>query len=212
MARGSGLTGLGAMAKVTPLDAILSARRRRRRDCCSCVRCSTFRRRGWSRRSARERIAFADDPSNRDPRFTRVALRDLMPALAREGLDARRLALLARRLRRAEAAIEMAVAVAAAARRERAVAGARSDRLRCRKIPPSARRSGAAPPGAGDRARRRRGAGRTRQARSAARGDGGRCGEAGDLSPAPHAGGGAGHARPGPAGGRARPAAHAKDA
>jgi tRNA(Ile)-lysidine synthase len=39
----------------------------------------------------------------------------VMPALAREGLDARRLALLARRLRRAEAAIEMAVGVAAAA-------------------------------------------------------------------------------------------------
>jgi len=38
-----------------------------------------------------------------------------MPALAREGLDARSLALVAGRLRRAEAAIEMAVDVAAAA-------------------------------------------------------------------------------------------------
>jgi tRNA(Ile)-lysidine synthase len=60
-------------------------------------------------------IPFADDASNSDPRFTRVRLRAVMPALAREGLDARRLALLARRLRRADAAIETAVAVAAAA-------------------------------------------------------------------------------------------------
>jgi tRNA(Ile)-lysidine synthase len=54
-------------------------------------------------------IAFADDPSNRDPRFMRARLRGLMPVLAREGLDARRLALLARRLGRADAAIEAAV-------------------------------------------------------------------------------------------------------
>ena len=57
----------------------------------------------------RAKIAFADDASNRDPRFTRARLRELMPALAREGLDARRLSRLAGRLRRAEAAIEMAV-------------------------------------------------------------------------------------------------------
>ena len=54
-------------------------------------------------------IAFADDPSNRDPRFTRARLRRLMPELAQEGLDARRLSLLARRLRRADAAIEAEV-------------------------------------------------------------------------------------------------------
>jgi tRNA(Ile)-lysidine synthase len=60
------------------------------------------------------KIAFADDPSNRDPRFTRARLRGVMPVLAREGLDARALALLARRLRRAEAAIDAAVGAAAA--------------------------------------------------------------------------------------------------
>jgi tRNA(Ile)-lysidine synthase len=53
-------------------------------------------------------IAYADDPSNRDPRFTRARLRGLMPELAREGLDASRLALLARRLKRADQAIEAA--------------------------------------------------------------------------------------------------------
>ena len=63
----------------------------------------------------RARIAFADDPSNRDPRFTRARLRGVMCALAREGLDARRLSLLARRLRRAEDAIETAVDGAMAA-------------------------------------------------------------------------------------------------
>src|SRR5262249_60169600 len=58
-------------------------------------------------------ISFAADPSNRDPRFTRPRLRALIPTLAGEGLDAGRLALLARRLRRADAAIESAVTAAA---------------------------------------------------------------------------------------------------
>jgi tRNA(Ile)-lysidine synthase len=60
-------------------------------------------------------VSFCDDPSNADPRFTRARLRGLMPVLAGEGLDARRLALLANRLRRAEATIELAVRVAASA-------------------------------------------------------------------------------------------------
>jgi len=109
MSRGSGLTGLGAMAKVAPLpssDSSDIALVRPLLDIPKARLVATLARAG---------IAFADDPSNRDPRFTRARLRGVMPALAREGLDARRLALLARRLRRAEAAIETAVDVAAAA-------------------------------------------------------------------------------------------------
>jgi tRNA(Ile)-lysidine synthase len=52
------------------------------------------------------KLAFADDPTNRDPRFARPRLRELMPGLAAEGLDARRLAALARRMARAEEVIE----------------------------------------------------------------------------------------------------------
>ncbi len=48
------------------------------------------------------KVRYADDPSNRDPRFTRPRLRELMPMLAREGLTASRLALLARRVQRVE--------------------------------------------------------------------------------------------------------------
>jgi len=63
---------------------------------------------------AAARIPFADDPSNRDPRFTRPRLRELMSGLAAEGLDARRLAAFARRMARADQAIERAVDEAAA--------------------------------------------------------------------------------------------------
>jgi tRNA(Ile)-lysidine synthase len=109
MMRGSGLTGLGAM---TPASLLPSGRdteimlARPFLDIPKARLLATLER---------ARIDFARDPSNLDPRFARPRLRELMPALAREGLDARRLAILARRLRRAEAAIEMAVGVAAAA-------------------------------------------------------------------------------------------------
>lgn len=103
LARGSGLTGLAGMATasliplggngqtfiVRPLLHVSKARL-----------IATLR-------SAD--IAYSDDPSNRDPRFTRARLRSLMPALAREGLTAHGLARLATRMRRAEAAIEFAV-------------------------------------------------------------------------------------------------------
>jgi hypothetical protein len=53
------------------------------------------------------KIAFADDPTNRDVSFTRPRLRALMPALVEEGGDSRNLARLATRLARANAAIEV---------------------------------------------------------------------------------------------------------
>ena len=59
-------------------------------------------------------IAYAEDPSNRDPRFARARLRGLMAALAAEGLTAARLGQFARRLRRAEQALEAATDRAAA--------------------------------------------------------------------------------------------------
>ena len=104
MARGSGLTGLGAMERVTALGGLQLVRPLL--DLPKARLVATLDAAG---------LTFADDPSNRDPRFTRPRLRKLMPALAEEGLDARRLAQLARRLRRAEATIEIAVAAAAAA-------------------------------------------------------------------------------------------------
>jgi tRNA(Ile)-lysidine synthase len=51
-------------------------------------------------------IEACDDASNRDPRFARPRLRAGMPALAREGLTAKRLAVLADRARRAEEALQ----------------------------------------------------------------------------------------------------------
>jgi tRNA(Ile)-lysidine synthase len=103
LARGSGLTGLRGMARVTPLGDL------------SLVR--PFLAIPKSRliaMLAAAKIPFADDPSNRDPRFTRPRLRELMPGLAAEGLDARRLVGLARRMARADQAIERVADEAAA--------------------------------------------------------------------------------------------------
>jgi tRNA(Ile)-lysidine synthase len=109
--RGSGPTGLAAMAHETPLR--LHQRREKKGIGATDV---TLLRPFLDIPKARlvatlrkAQIPFADDPSNRDPRFTRVRVRGLMPALAEEGLCAQRLVLLAQRLRRAEAALEEAV-------------------------------------------------------------------------------------------------------
>jgi len=102
--RGSGLSGLQAMAQVSrcpgapwlklirPLLTIPKSRL-----------IATLKQAG---------IAFADDPSNRDPRHARPRLRVLMPQLEAEGLSGQRLALLAKRLRRAEESLRRAVAEA----------------------------------------------------------------------------------------------------
>ena len=108
MSRGSGVTGLCAMAHMSALPASAEQQIVLVRPLLDIPKARLIAT------LARAKIAFADDPSNRDPRFTRVRLREVMPALAREGLDARRLSQFARRLRRADAAIEAAVGAAAA--------------------------------------------------------------------------------------------------
>jgi tRNA(Ile)-lysidine synthase len=52
-------------------------------------------------------IGYADDPTNRDVRFTRPRIRELIEGLSAEGGDARNLARLAWRLARANAAIDV---------------------------------------------------------------------------------------------------------
>jgi tRNA(Ile)-lysidine synthase len=103
MSRGSGIIGLGAMARIARLPGSAKGNIKLVRPLLDIAKTRLIA----TLRAAK--IPFADDPSNRDPRFTRARLRELMVLLAREGLDARRLALLARRLRRADAAIEAAV-------------------------------------------------------------------------------------------------------
>jgi tRNA(Ile)-lysidine synthase len=103
LSRGSGITGLAAMARMTMLPGDGEGQITLVRPLLDIPKARLLA----TLRAAK--IPFADDPSNRDPRFTRARLRDLMPQLAQEGLDARRLALLALRLKRADAAIEAVV-------------------------------------------------------------------------------------------------------
>ncbi len=119
MARGSGLTGLTAMARETilmePAHDAAASRSAAAQPLLLVRPLLELPKARLIATLKAGRIAFCEDPSNRDPRFTRARLRELMPVLAGEGLDAARLALLAKRLRRAEATVEFAVAVAAAA-------------------------------------------------------------------------------------------------
>ncbi len=105
--RGSGVTGLSGMTRVAPLPLAMSQPRmmlvRPLLGLPKARLIATLRR---------ARIDFADDPSNRDPRFARARLRELGPSLAREGLSAQRLALLAERARRADRALDAMVEAA----------------------------------------------------------------------------------------------------
>jgi tRNA(Ile)-lysidine synthase len=96
--RGSGVAGLRGMASGTPLLAVLAGKRRFHllRPLLSVAKSRLIAT------LAASDIPFADDPSNRDPRFSRPRLRALMPALAAEGLTTQRLALLAARVTRTE--------------------------------------------------------------------------------------------------------------
>ena len=125
MSRGSGVTGLGAMSRTRSLPTARRASSPRegegRREGADGTSQVTLLRPLLTIPKSRliatlraAEIAFAEDPSNRDPRFTRARLRGLMPQLAAEGLDAPRLGQLARRLKRADAALEAVVSVAEA--------------------------------------------------------------------------------------------------
>jgi tRNA(Ile)-lysidine synthase len=114
LGRGSGIAGLAGMAAVAPVPghpALVLAR--------------PFLAVAKARLIAtleQARVPFADDPTNRDPRFARSRLRRLVPLLAAEGFDAARLTTLAARARQADEALEWA-AVRALDGRERLVAG-----------------------------------------------------------------------------------------
>jgi tRNA(Ile)-lysidine synthase len=116
LARGSGVSGLAAMARNAPLPQTSRQRTGRSSSEESLIIVRPFLLVPKDRliktlRAAR--IEPADDPSNRDPRFTRVRFRTLMPELAREGLVPSRLSLLAKRARRVDEAVEFAVSQAA---------------------------------------------------------------------------------------------------
>ncbi|HEX2216659.1 MAG TPA: tRNA lysidine(34) synthetase TilS [Xanthobacteraceae bacterium] len=110
LARGSGITGLAGMARQVHLDLetgvplSVSTKKsillvRPLLDVSKVRLLATLQTAG---------IGYTEDPSNRDPRFARPRLRQMMAALAAEGLDAKRLAVLALRARRADEALERA--------------------------------------------------------------------------------------------------------
>ena len=95
MARGSGIGGLAGMARRSRLDGLVLVRPFL--DIPKVRLVATLKA---------AKISYAEDPSNIDPKYTRARLRPLMASLVSEGLDARRLAVLAARLRRADVALE----------------------------------------------------------------------------------------------------------
>jgi len=100
LARGSGVAGLAAMSRHAPRGKVVVGRPLL--DVPKARLIATLQR---------ARIDYADDPTNRDMAFTRPRFRQLMPLLAREGIDARSLARLARRVARANAALDSIVSV-----------------------------------------------------------------------------------------------------
>lgn len=110
LARGSGLTGLAGMARIAPLPVGGGRSGPAQRDIMLVRPLLGLSKARLIATLRAARIPFTEDPSNTDPRFTRARLRQVMPLLAAEGLDAGKLSLLARRAARAEAAVEAAVA------------------------------------------------------------------------------------------------------
>jgi len=95
MAAGSGLAGLAGMAPRSTVNGIVLARPLLGVEKSRLV--ATCGARG---------LSFARDPSNDDPRYTRIRWRGLLPELAEAGLSAGRLGLLAGRLARADEALD----------------------------------------------------------------------------------------------------------
>jgi tRNA(Ile)-lysidine synthase len=94
--RGSGISGLAAMARESEREGVFIAR--------------PFLNISKSQllaTLAKAEVAYADDPTNRDTRYTRPRIRAVIEGLAAEGGDAHNLARLASRLSRANAAIEV---------------------------------------------------------------------------------------------------------
>jgi tRNA(Ile)-lysidine synthase len=100
--RGSGLAGLRGMTRLSPLPGSGEGAITLARPLLGVPKSRLLAT------LAKAGIPFADDPSNRDPRFTRPRLREIMPVLAAEGLDSRRFATFARRIARADSALECA--------------------------------------------------------------------------------------------------------
>jgi tRNA(Ile)-lysidine synthase len=97
LARGSGADGLSAMPPVSWLHQVRVVRPLLSVPRARLAATLTARAQSW-----------IDDPSNADPAFRRVRVRRMMPALAAEGLDSRRLANTALGLGRARKALEAA--------------------------------------------------------------------------------------------------------
>ena len=100
LARGSGVDGLAAMAETVVEDASASPPLRIIRPCLGADRVAL-------RRICVDRgLAWADDPSNVDPRFDRARARAALTALEPLGLGVERLAKTAETMARARAALE----------------------------------------------------------------------------------------------------------
>ncbi len=104
--RGSGLSGLGGIRRMRKRDGYFLARPFL--DLPKARLVATLKK---------ARVVFASDPTNRDPKYLRPRLRKLAPMLAKEGIDAAKLALMARRLVRADTALDVVAGEAAFALR-----------------------------------------------------------------------------------------------
>lgn len=112
MGRGSGLGGLAGIRRVHRRNGVFIGRPFL--DLSKARLIATLKK---------LRIPYASDPTNRDTKYLRARLRKLAPVLAKEGIDAANLALMAKRLGRANAALNRLAEEAAFALRTDCAAG-----------------------------------------------------------------------------------------